>query len=137
MDNKILLRIAKAAAQLSKDDKAKIAAVAIANNRIISIGVNGYPAGYDDSDLEHKHDKVIHAEVNAILNCNGLRPEKMIIYGLPPCPECLKYMAAVGVKTVVWCFNSSIRSRGEWEEEFNKVQHLHNIYCLKIDEKDL
>ncbi len=127
--HKYYLGIAKAAAQLSKDDKAKIAAVALSKNRVVSIGVNGYPAGYDDSDKDHKHDKMVHAELNAIFNYGGNPKDidTMYIYGLPPCVDCIKAMAAVGIRKIVFQINSNIRSRFEWLDEFNRAKRSHEV----------
>ncbi len=121
--------MAMEASRLSKDPKAKIGAVALSKGRIVSVGVNGYPSGYDDSDTSHKHDKVIHAEVNALLNHGG-RPsdvDTMYIYGLPPCSECMKLMATVGVKYVAFYVDKSIRSHAEWLAQFKNVSKLHTI----------
>ena len=50
-------------AELSKDDKAKIAAFAMKDNRVVSLGINGYPSGYDDSDPTHKYDTIKYCHV--------------------------------------------------------------------------
>lgn len=136
----VWLRIAREAAQLSKDPKAKIAALAIRDNRIVSIGVNGYPSGYDDTDFSNKHDKVIHAEINAILNYGGspLNIDTLVIYGLPPCIECIKHMAAINIERVFFCENRSIRSWLEWRKQFDEKHILHKqIKFTRIEETEL
>lgn len=126
--DKVYLRIAREASKLSKDNKAKIGAVLISNNRIVGVGVNGYPSGYDDNNLEHKHDKVIHAEINALLNYTGDRDKLdiMYIYGLPPCPECMKFIATTGISTVVFKSNDTVRSKQEWLDIHKAVAHIHH-----------
>lgn len=123
----ILLKGLKQLAALSKDDKAKIAAFAIKDNRVVSLGINGYPAGYNDSDTSHKHDKIVHAELNAIFNYGGNPKDidTMVIYGLPPCVDCIKAMAAIGVTKVVFAVNNSIRSKDEWLDIFKTVKAYH------------
>lgn len=98
-----LIQIAKAISQESKDTKAKVGAVALSSTRrILGTGYNGYPPGYDDTDLTNKHEKVIHAEMNALINSRVVPGDvdTMVIYGLCPCADCMKMMAAYGVKTV-------------------------------------
>lgn len=127
--HKIYLRIAREASRLSKDPKAKIGAVALSKGRIVSVGVNGYPSGYDDTDIKHKHDKVIHAEINAILNHGGNPKDidTMYVYGLPPCSDCMKMLAAIGVKYVAFYVDKDIRSHSEWLDQFREIHKLHTI----------
>lgn len=127
--HKIYLRIAREASLLSKDPKAKIGAVALSKGRVVSIGVNGFPSGYDDADQEHKHDKVIHAEINAILNHGGNPKDidTIYIYGLPPCSDCMKMMATIGVRYVAFHVDTAIRSHKEWLAVFQAVSKLHTI----------
>ena len=57
-------------AQLSSAKRLKVGAVVVKDNRIISIGYNGMPAGWDNiCETEHNttKDEVIHAEANAII----------------------------------------------------------------------
>lgn len=135
----ILLKGLRQLAELSKDDKAKIAAFAMKDNRVVSLGINGYPAGYDDSDPTHKHDKVVHAELNAIFNYGGSPKDidKLVIYGLPPCTDCIKAMAAIGVKEVVFTVNPKIRSKDEWLNVFKVVKTYHKQITFKMHEGEL
>ncbi len=124
--NKII-KIAKVASEMSKDTT-KIGAVVVSTgSRIIGVGFNGYPPGYDDSDFSHKYDKVIHAEVNALINSRAARGEveSLYIYGLPPCKECMKFIAAFGVKTVNFMSNKEIKNYAEWRRSYLEHAHLH------------
>jgi dCMP deaminase len=127
--HKIYLRIAREASLLSKDPKAKIGAVALSKGRIVSVGVNGYPSGYNDADVTNKHDKVIHAEMNAILNHGGNPKDidTVYVYGLPPCSECMKMLAAIGVKYVAFYIDEKVRSHTEWLDQFRATNQLHTI----------
>lgn len=130
------MQIAKTSRILSKDST-KIGALALDyRDRIISVGVNGYPPGYDDEDLSDKYDKVIHAEVNAILNSQAKSGEikTIIIYGLPPCSECLKFLIAYGVKDVYYSVDKNIASHEKWCTIYDNSVQLH---CKHINIKEI
>ncbi len=124
--NKIIA-IAKAASELSKDTTKVGALVVSKEGLIIGIGVNGYPSGYDDNDLSHKYDKVIHAEVNALITSRAARGEidSLYVYGLPPCKDCMKFIAAYGVRQVHFCSNKEIKNYSEWRRSYLEHSHLH------------
>ena len=79
--DEFFMRVAIAAALRSKDPKTQVGAcIADTNNRILSVGYNGTPSGINDDEfpwgtsddpLFDKHNYVIHAEANAILNYRG------------------------------------------------------------------
>jgi len=82
------------------------------NNRIIlGQGYNGFPRGVDDERLPttrpEKYAWMIHAEVNAILNCSQ-RPEGSVAYiTTSPCFNCLLLMWQAGVREIVYALNGS------------------------------
>ena len=130
---------AKSARCLSKDTT-KVAAIALDDrNRLVGVGVNGYPPQYDDENMSDKYDKVIHAEINAILNSRTRAGEikTMFISGLPPCNECVKFMVAYGIKKVYANIDTKIDSAQKWLDLFKDCYHLHKNYIaidLMIDE---
>ena len=73
------MAIAKLSAMRSKDPSTQVGACIVgADNRILSIGYNGTPNGFNDDEfpwnregdnLNTKYPYVCHAEMNAILNC--------------------------------------------------------------------
>jgi dCMP deaminase len=129
-----LMNVAEAVSHLSKD-RTKIGAIVISHdNRIIGTGFNGYPPGYDDSDLTNKYDKVIHAEMNAIINssCNRGEIHGIVIYGLPPCPDCMKHLAAYGVEEVVYRVNKDIASYKDWKCKHEALVGLHRFKVIEI-----
>lgn len=83
-----------AIAQKSKDPHTKNGCILVdGDNRILSVGYNGYPAGMPDEELPttrpEKYPLMVHAEHNAVLNCRH-RPVdyiKAYITG-PPCSAC-------------------------------------------------
>ena len=107
--------IAKLSAMRSKDPNTQVGACIVSNdNRILSIGYNGCPNGFDDSEfpweregkpLDTKYMYVCHAEMNAILNYRGSRLElegAKIYVDLFPCNECAKLIIQSGIKEVIY-----------------------------------
>ena len=97
----------------SKDPNTQVGACIVNNNnRIMSMGYNGFPAGCSDDefpwerqgcDYDTKYPYVCHAELNAILNCRGANLEGSRIYvALFPCNECAKAIIQSGIKEVVY-----------------------------------
>ena len=121
--------IATRVAEMSSARRLKVGAIVVKNDRIISLGYNGTPAGWDnnceDEIVEtyshyegtvHKiklvtKPEVLHAESNAIAklarNANsGLGAELFVTHS--PCIECAKLIYQSGMERV-W-FNTAYRS---------------------------
>ena len=109
------MAIAKLSAMRSKDPSTQVGACIVSDdNRILSIGYNGTPNGFPDSDfpwdregdaLNTKYFYVCHAELNAILNFRGNRRDlegARIYVDLFPCNECAKAIIQCGIKEVVY-----------------------------------
>ncbi len=107
--------IAKLSAMRSKDPSTQVGACIVdENNRILSIGYNGSPNGFEDdifpweregNPLETKYMYVCHAEMNAILNYRGSRNElegAKVYVDLFPCNECAKLIIQSGIKEVIY-----------------------------------
>ena len=107
--------IAKLSSMRSKDPNTQVGACIVGNdNRILSIGYNGCPNGFEDSEfpwdregkpLDTKYLYVCHAEMNAILNYRGSRKElenARIYVDLFPCNECAKIIIQSGIKEVIY-----------------------------------
>ena len=106
--------VAKLSAMRSKDPNTQVGACIVSeDNKILSMGYNGFPKGCDDDDFpwartaetanETKYPFVTHAELNAILNYRGGSLEGAKIYvALFPCNECAKAIIQAGLKTVVY-----------------------------------
>ena len=107
--------IAKLSAMRSKDPSTQVGACIVGNDkRILSIGYNGTPNGYEDDlfpwdregkPLDTKYLYVCHAEMNAILNYRGNRKElenATVYVDLFPCNECAKIIIQSGIKEVVY-----------------------------------
>lgn len=107
--------IAKLSAMRSKDPNTQVGACIVSSdNRILSIGYNGTPNGYDDEyfpwdrvgeKLDTKYLYVCHGEMNAIINYRGSRKElegAKIYVDLFPCNECAKLIIQAGIKEVIY-----------------------------------
>lgn len=97
----------------SKDPNSQVGACIVsADNKILSMGYNGFPKGCSDDefpwgregeDLEKKYLYVTHSELNAILNYRGTSLEGAKLYvSLFPCNECAKAIIQAGIKTIVY-----------------------------------
>ena len=109
------MALARLTAKRSKDPNTQVGAVIVGeDNRILSIGYNGTPNGYEDSEfpwdregspLETKYMYVCHAEMNAIINYRGSRSElenAKVYVDLFPCNECAKIIVQSGIKEVIY-----------------------------------
>lgn len=100
-------------AERSKDPSTQVGACIVdENNKIVSVGYNGAPTGYDDDKdmnwersgdfLNTKYAYVCHSELNAILNSkipvNGCK----LYVTLFPCNECAKVIIQSGIKEFVY-----------------------------------
>lgn len=98
------MRLAEVAATKSKDPWQKVGAVILrADSSIASIGYNGFPRGVteDWEDREKRRLLVIHAEQNA-LRYTKPGEGKTLYSTLLPCNDCLKSIAAYGIKRVLY-----------------------------------
>lgn len=97
----------------SKDPNTQVGACIVSeNNKILSMGYNGFPNGCSDDEypwcregepLDSKYFYTTHSELNAILNYRGGSLEGAKIYvSLFPCNECAKAIIQSGIKTVVY-----------------------------------
>lgn len=102
------MSLALTTAKLSKDPSTKCGAVIVTlNNKQCSVGYNGPPSGFDDSESdwnsrEVKYEMVIHAEENAILNCPFPKDECKIYVSHRPCHKCMIRIMQVGIKEIYW-----------------------------------
>lgn len=97
----------------SKDPNTQVGACIVSeDNKILSMGYNGFPIGCSDDDfpwnregdpLENKYFYTTHSELNAILNYRGGSLEGSKLYvSLFPCNECAKAIIQAGIKTIVY-----------------------------------
>ena len=109
------MAIAKLSAMRSKDPSTQVGACIVSNdNRILSIGYNGAPNGFNDDNfpwaregeaINTKYFYVCHAEMNAIMNYRGNKRDlenSKIYVDLFPCNECAKLIIQAGIKEVIY-----------------------------------
>ena len=106
--------VAQLAAKRSKDPSTQVGACIVSpDNKILSIGYNGFPIGCSDdefpwekTDTTPDHNKYLystHSELNAILNYRGGSLEGTKLYvTLFPCNECAKAIIQSGIKTLIY-----------------------------------
>lgn len=116
--NEAHMRTAENYATLSSAVRLKVGCVIVKNNRIISIGYNGMPSGWDNT-CEHEvkfgntgygrklvtKDEVLHAEANAITKV-AMSSESCyngdIYTTTAPCLECAKLIYQSGISNVFY-----------------------------------
>ena len=105
--------VAILASMRSKDPNTQVGACIVSqDNKILSIGYNGFPIGCSDDEfpwsreaegLDSKYLYTTHSELNAILNYRGGSLEGATIYvTLFPCNECAKAIIQSGIKKLVY-----------------------------------
>lgn len=107
------MSVAHLSGMRSKDPHTQVGACIVSDdNKILSMGYNGFPNGCSDDDFPWERDGndydtkyfyVTHSELNAILNYRGGSLEGTKLYvSLFPCNECAKAIIQAGIKTVVY-----------------------------------
>lgn len=124
-DNRFLV-LAKLIGSWSKDPSTKVGAVIVdQDNKIVSVGYNGFPKNISDNDRLHhretKYNIVVHAEMNALAFANkSVRGCTMYTYPFEPCPRCAGSIIQHGIKRVVSITNQDKR----WEDKFKLSREL-------------
>ena len=103
--------VAKLSGLRSKDPNTQVGCCIVGeDNRIISVGYNGFPNGCSDDEFpwtregeDNKYFYTTHSELNAILNAKGSNLEGSRLYvSLFPCNECAKAIIQSGISEVVY-----------------------------------
>ena len=109
--------VAERFAKLSSAKRLQVGAIVVKNDRIISIGYNGMPAGWtneceevveylkDGGTITKTKDEVIHAEANAIAKLaksseSGDGSTMFLTHA--PCIHCAKQVYTAGIKKVYY-----------------------------------
>lgn len=120
--DKAHMQVAHTYAQLSSATRLKVGCVIVKDNRIISIGYNGMPSGWDNTcETEILHDygnrsgdtkyqtvtkpEVLHAETNALAKVarSSESAEGATLYVThAPCLDCAKLIYQSGINKVVY-----------------------------------
>lgn len=130
---------AKRFAELSTATRAKVGAIAVKNDRIISIGYNGMPSGWDNNCEEDVYEErsdgktkivavrskpeVLHAETNCIakLARSSESGEGASLFCTHmPCIDCAKLIYQSGITTVYYAIDYKAR-KGSGEQFLNQA----------------
>lgn len=101
------MSIALLASQRSPCNRLHVGSTIVKNNRLISMGYNGYiPGAPHISRVEDTHEQsIIHSEVNAVADCakRGVSLLNASIYVTHyPCVNCFRTIAACEIKEVIY-----------------------------------
>ena len=106
--------VAFLSARRSKDPNTQVGACIVSqDNKILSMGYNGFPNGCSDEDFpwnresadpyDNKYYYSTHSELNAILNYRGGSLEGSKLYvTLFPCNECAKALIQSGIRKIIY-----------------------------------
>ena len=105
--NDYFMKAATLASVRSPCERLKVGCVLVKNNRLISMGYNGFLAGTDHrSIVRWGHEQAtIHAEINAITDAakRGVSIDDSVAYITHyPCINCFKALASSGVKKIYY-----------------------------------
>jgi dCMP deaminase len=100
------LKLAEHISTWSKDPSTKVGAVIALGNIVISHGYNGFPKNVTDSEKhlnnrDEKYPRVIHAELNAVLNAKRDVSGHSMYCLEYPCPSCAAIIIQSGITRIV------------------------------------
>lgn len=146
--------VAKRFAKLSTAKKLQVGAIIVKDDRIISVGYNGTPPGWDNEcevlipeqeivDMDSRtviyypeelktKDEVIHAEANAIAKlakCSESGKDSTMFLTHAPCIHCAKQIYTAGIKKIYYNENYRLNDGIEF---LNKC----GIEVIKYEEKE-
>jgi dCMP deaminase len=138
--NNRFIELSMLVASWSKDKNRGVGAIiADEENRIISVGYNGFPRGADDT-IEERYERPLkylyteHAERNAIYSAasHGSRTKDCIIYlEWYPCCDCARAIIQAGLKKVV-CGEPDFEDE-RWGEKFKVSAQLFKECGIEIE----
>ena len=112
------MAVAKTYANLSSAKRLQVGCIVVKDNRIISIGYNGMPTGWDNccediidrekngTPILKSKPEVLHAETNAIAklaSTNESGKDASLFVTHQPCLDCAKIIYQSGIKEVYYC----------------------------------
>jgi len=121
---KAYMEVAKTFANLSTAKRLQVGAIVVKDDRIVSIGYNGMPSGWDNC-CEHEgktKPEVLHAESNAIAKLaksNESGDSATLFCTHSPCIDCAKLIYQSGISTVYYKDNYRSNDGIEFLEKSN------------------
>lgn len=113
----------------SKDPSTKVGAVITRpDNTVASIGFNGFPKGMSDddelyADREIKYSRIVHGEINAILNAYERVKGYTLYVPMLPCDRCAVQVVQAGITRVV-CNEATADMKSRWQASFDKTRAI-------------
>ena len=123
------LRLAREVASWSKDPKGGVGAVLVdERKRVIGLGFNGFPDRIADdptllADPAAKLPRMIHAEMNAVLNATRSVHGSTLLTTLTPCAECAKLVIQAGIAAVYRLPHPEHRHK-RWSSSFEVAERI-------------
>ncbi len=139
-DRRFLER-AELVAKCSKDPSTQVGAVVVRPNLTVAgDGYNGFPRGMVDNpelyaDRETKYSRIIHAELNAVLNSYGSVEGCTAYITHPPCTACALALIQAGIERVVYR-KPSEEMVARWGDQFEKVKGFFSEVEMEVTEVD-
>lgn len=143
----MFMGVAVLASARSKDKRARNGAcIASPEQRIIGVGYNGLPRGCDDSDpvywsdddhdaFHSRHSYVVHAEINAMLNCVVLPLRGATIYATQfPCPKCAQAIIQSGIAHVIYLWEKP--HHAQENAASRKMFDSSGVTCVAMETAD-
>jgi dCMP deaminase len=132
------LRLALEVASWSKDPKGGVGAVLVdGRKRIVGLGFNGFPDRIADDpallrDGAAKLPRMIHAEVNAVLNATNSVHGASLFTTLTPCAECAKLIIQAGIDAVYRLPHAADRHLS-WTDSFVTAETILREAGLRVE----
>jgi dCMP deaminase len=143
----MFMGVALLASARSKDHRARNgASIVTTDHRIVGVGYNGLPRGCEDDDpiywsdddndaFRSRHSYVVHAEINAILNCVVLPLTDATIYTTQfPCPRCAQAIIQAGIRKVVYLREKSHHAPANAASD--KMFKASGVACESLEKVD-
>ena len=128
---KMYMEIAETVSKMSYAKRLQVGAIVVKDNRIISIGYNGTPAGWDNN-CEDENNKtkpeVIHAEANSIMklaSSNESGKGSVMFLTHAPCIDCAKLIYGSGITQVYYKHKYRDQSGVEFLKKCNLIVELY------------
>ena len=125
------MEIAETVSKMSYAKRLQVGAIVVKDNRIISIGYNGTPAGWDNN-CEDENNKtkpeVIHAEANSIMklaSSNESGKGSVMFLTHAPCIDCAKLIYGSGITQVYYKHKYRDQSGVEFLKKCNLIVELY------------
>lgn len=133
-----MLEMCTLVAGWSKDPSTGVGAVIVdRNNRVVSLGFNGFPRAVRDddgvlADRERKLKRTIHAEENALLFAQRSFEGFTIYVSIQPCAKCTAKIIQSGIARII-CGRADEQFAARWVDEFEEAASMMAEARIKFE----